>query len=129
MFLIITLFVIGNVLAWFQSNSQFMWTWWYDHPITTVLIYSIPTGLAFFYGWRYAVEHFDGSLWAARMFAFGVAGAYLGFNLLAHLKKHFDNVQQTNGIVGIVLLSHAVFAVLLKLYFFKHILIKEEETF
>ena len=73
MFLIITLFVIGNVLAWFQSNSQFMWTWWYDHPITTVLIYSIPTGLAFFYGWRYAVEHFDGSLWAARMFAFGVA--------------------------------------------------------
>ena len=63
------------------------------------------------------------------MFAFGVAGAYLGFNLLAHLKKHFDNVQQTNGIVGIVLLSHAVFAVLLKLYFFKHILIKEEETF
>ena len=67
--------------------------------------------------------------WIGIMFAFGVAGAYLGFNLLAHLKKHFDNVQQTNGIVGIVLLSHAVFAVLLKLYFFKHILIKEEETF
>ena len=71
--IIISLLSLGNVLAWFQSNSQFLWKWWYDHPVTTVFIYSIPTGLAFYYGWRYSVELFDGSLWSARMFAFGVA--------------------------------------------------------
>jgi protein YIPF1/2 len=67
--------------------------------------------------------------WIGIMFAFGVAAASLGFNLLAYLKKHVENIQQTNGIVGAVLLSHAIFAVLLKLYFFKHIQIVEEDTF
>ena len=66
--------------------------------------------------------------WIGIMFAFAVAAAYLGFNLLAHLKKHFGDLQKIHGIVGLVLLSHAVFAVLLKLYFFKHITIKEENA-
>lgn len=77
--LIITiLFIAGNVLAWFQANSQFLWEWWYERPILTVFLYSIPTSLAFFYGWRYAVESLGGSLWAARMFAFGIATIIFG---------------------------------------------------
>jgi len=71
--IIIILFAIGNILAWFQSNSQFLWKWWYDHPMTTILIYSIPTAFTFYFGWRFAVEAFGGSLWSARMFGFGVA--------------------------------------------------------
>ena len=66
--------------------------------------------------------------WIGIMFAFAVAASYLGFNLLAHLKKHFGDLQKIHGIVGLVLLSHAIFAVLLKLYFFKHITIKEENA-
>ena len=71
--LIVALFIVANIVAWFQSNSQFVWNWWYQRPIFTVLAYSIPTSFAFYYGWRYAVEAFDGSLWGARMFAFGIA--------------------------------------------------------
>lgn len=70
---IIILFILGNTLAWFQANSQFIWKWWYDRPILTILLYSIPTSFTFYYGWRYAVDYFDGSLWSARMFAFGLA--------------------------------------------------------
>lgn len=70
---IVSLFVIGNLLAWFQANSQFIWKWWYDRPLLTILIYSVPTSFTFYYGWRYAVDYFDGSLWSARMFAFGLA--------------------------------------------------------
>ena len=73
----IVLFILGNILAWFQANSQFLWQWWYDHPVTTVLMYSIPTSLAFFFGWRYAVEA-TGSLWSARMLGFGVATIIFG---------------------------------------------------
>ncbi len=73
----IALFIIGNILAWFQANSQFVWKWWYEHPVTTVLIYSIPTSLAFYFGWRYAVES-TGSLWSARMLGFGVATIIFG---------------------------------------------------
>ncbi len=66
------LLLIGNVLVWFQSNSQFIWKWWYDHPLTTIFIYSIPTAIAFYFGWRYAVEAM-GSLWSARMLTFGIS--------------------------------------------------------
>ena len=68
----ILLFAVGNVLAWFQANSQFLWKWWYDHPILTVFIYAVPTSMAFFFGWRYSVGVL-GELWAARMIGFGVA--------------------------------------------------------
>ncbi len=67
----IILFAAGNILAWFQANSQFLWEWWYDRPILTVFLYAIPTSMAFFFGWRYAVEATD-SLWSARMLGFGI---------------------------------------------------------
>lgn len=73
----ILLFAIGNILAWFQANSQFVWKWWYEHPMFTILIYSIPTSFAFYYGWRYAVES-TGSLWSARMLGFGLATMIFG---------------------------------------------------
>tara|TARA_Y100001970_G_C14002282_1_gene734031 strand:- start:458 stop:811 length:354 start_codon:yes stop_codon:yes gene_type:complete len=83
--IIAVLFIFGNILAWFQSNSQFLWQWWYDRPIFTILIYSIPTAFTFFYGWRFAVEAFDGSLWSARMFGFGVAT--IVFAAMSYLMK------------------------------------------
>jgi len=73
----VILFIFGNILAWFQANSQFLWQWWYNHPITTVFIYAAPTSLAFFFGWRYAVEA-TGSLWSARMLGFGVSTIIFG---------------------------------------------------
>lgn len=80
----VILFILGNILAWFQANSQFLWKWWYDHPILTVLIYAIPTSMTFFFGWRYAVEA-TGSLWSARMLGFGVATIIFG--IISYLLK------------------------------------------
>lgn len=68
----IILFIIGNILAWFQANSQFISDWWYNRPVFTVLLYSIPTSFAFFYAWRFSVESLGSSLWSARMLSFGV---------------------------------------------------------
>jgi hypothetical protein len=70
--LISLLFIMANVLAWFQVNSQYIWGWWKEHPVTTVLIYAVPTSMCFFFGWRTAVDYF-GHLWSARMFAFGLS--------------------------------------------------------
>lgn len=73
----VILFILGNTLAWFQANSQFLWKWWYDHPFLTIFMYSIPTSMAFYFGWRYAVEA-TGSLWSARMLGFGVSTIIFG---------------------------------------------------
>jgi hypothetical protein len=67
----ISLLILGNIMCWFQMNSQFIWVWWRDHPVFTVVLYAIPTGLSFYFAWRYAVEAL-GSLWAAKMLSFGV---------------------------------------------------------
>ena len=75
----ILLFIVGNIFAWFQFNSQFVWEWWRDRPFTTVFIYAIPTALCYLYGAKYAYMD-TGEAWAGRLLAFGAS--YLVFPLL-----------------------------------------------
>ena len=72
-------FVGGHTLGWFQVNSQFVWEWWRQRPITTVCIYAIPTALCYLYGARYAYMD-TGEAWAGRFLAF--AASYLVFPVL-----------------------------------------------
>ncbi len=73
------LFSLGHVLAWFQLNSQYIWDWWRDHPVTTVAIYSFPCGLLFYFGWRHATVAME-SVWSARLITFGIS--FLVFPIL-----------------------------------------------
>jgi hypothetical protein len=73
------LFAIGQSLAWFQLNSQFVWEWWKQHPITAVVVYGFPTGLCFLYGVRLAYESM-GQVWGPRFLIFSMS--YLTFPIL-----------------------------------------------
>jgi len=73
------LFALGQTLAWFQINSQFVWEWWREHPIFAVCLYGIPTGLCFLYGVRFAYEEM-GQVWGPRFLIFSMS--YLTFPLL-----------------------------------------------
>ena len=75
----VILFTIGNILAWFQFNSQFVWDWWKDKPFVTVLIYAIPMSLCFWCGTKIIVEETD-ALWTSRLIAF--SASYLIFPAL-----------------------------------------------
>ena len=66
------LLLLGNILAWFQGNLQFVSDWWYSRPFFTIIIFAIPTATCFFFGWRFLVEYLDESLWSARLFSFGL---------------------------------------------------------
>jgi hypothetical protein len=68
----ILFFTIGNVLAWFQYNSQFVWPWWRDKPVITNLIFAIPMGLCFWYAVRQVVNT-TGLLWTSKLVGFGVS--------------------------------------------------------
>ena len=68
----IALFAIGNILAWFQFNSQFVWEWWQDRPILSNVIFAIPMGLCFWYAIKYIVED-SGELWASKLIGFGTS--------------------------------------------------------
>lgn len=66
--------VMGNIIAWFHMNGQFLgdkyeWitksNWW-------VLIGGIPISFLFYYSTRLSYEHF-GYYWAIRPIGFGLA--------------------------------------------------------
>tara|TARA_A100001015_G_C14987599_1_gene712284 strand:- start:818 stop:1156 length:339 start_codon:yes stop_codon:yes gene_type:complete len=58
-------FFLGQILGWFQLNSQYLSEWWRDKPVSAAFIIGVPTSIAFWYAWRMIVEA-TGSVWTAR---------------------------------------------------------------
>ena len=79
-------FIIGNILAWFQFNSQFVWGWWKDKPILPNVIFAIPMGLCFWYAVKYIVED-TGLLWTSKLVGFGVSNVIFAILTYALLKE------------------------------------------
>ncbi len=68
----ILFFVLGNVIAWFQFNSQFVWKWWQDKPVLINTLLAIPMGLCFWYAIKNIVESTE-QLWSSKLIGFGVS--------------------------------------------------------
>ncbi len=66
----IIIFMIGQVGGWFQLNSQYMWEWWADRPITSAIVFGVPTSMSFWYAWRMIAGATD-SVWTARFIGSG----------------------------------------------------------
>ena len=66
----ILFFTLGNIIAWFQFNSQFVWDWGKDKPMLSNFIFAIPMGLCFWYAIKYIVED-TGLLWTSKLIGFG----------------------------------------------------------
>jgi hypothetical protein len=69
--LVVALFTMGHISAWFQFNSQFIWDWWKERQMLSVLIYSLPTSFFFILGTKHAVEMTE-SVWSSRLLGYGV---------------------------------------------------------
>ncbi len=66
----ITLFTLGQILIWYQTNGQFINKWAREHPFFMALIFSLPISYMFIYATKYIVEYFDGVLWPGRFIGF-----------------------------------------------------------
>ena len=80
------LFFLGQALAWYQTNGQFISPWIKNNPILVSTIVGVPIGLLYIYGTKYVAEYSDGELWPVRIVGF-VTGI-LGFTALTYL--HLD---------------------------------------
>ena len=65
-------FVVGNIIAWFQYNSQFVWEWWHDKPLAANALYAIPAGLCFWHAVK-NIKEATGELWVSKLIGFGVS--------------------------------------------------------
>lgn len=67
----ILIFILGQTLAWFNLNLQFMSDWWKERPVFTILVFSFPIGVMFLYGTKWVVED-AGYYWASRIIGFSI---------------------------------------------------------
>lgn len=77
----VLVFSLGQILGWFQLNSQFIWKWWESKPIISALVFGLPTSIVFWYAWRMISISTD-SVWSARFIGSGTG--FLVFPLLTY---------------------------------------------
>ena len=71
--------------AYVQTNGQFLWPWFKEHPFLVSLVFGSVIGFGFITSATYITEYFDGSLWPARIFSFSIG--VTAFALMTYLLK------------------------------------------
>ena len=66
----VLLFTFGQTLIWYQTNGQFKWKWFAEHPFLVACIFSIPISYAFIIASKLIVAYFGGTLWPGRFIGF-----------------------------------------------------------
>ncbi len=79
----VALYFFGQTLIWYQTNGQFKWPWFAEHPFIVSCIFAIPISYGFIWGTKFVVEHFDGALWPGRFIGF--ACGMVTFAILTNL--------------------------------------------
>ena len=64
--------VIAHCVSWFGFNSQFVWNFWKDKPLLSLLIFSTPATLIFWYTGHY-LHSTSKSLWSLRWLMFAAS--------------------------------------------------------
>ena len=100
----ISLFFIGQILIWYQTNGQFRWDWCAKNPFAMALIFSIPISFAFIIATRHVVGYFDGQLWPGRFIGF--ATGMLSFAFLTSF--HMNEGINAKTVISLVLASTLV---------------------
>ena len=65
------MFLLGQVLVWYQINGQFLSEWIKSHPLTMSLV-GVPISLVYIYATKDLVEAFNGDLWPQRLIGFAM---------------------------------------------------------
>ena len=80
------LFLLGQVLVWYQINSQFLSTWVEDRPITMSLL-GIPISYVYIYATKDLVNAFNGDLWPQRLIGFSMGMIAFAFLTWIHFHQ------------------------------------------
>jgi len=80
------LFLLGQILVWYQINGQFLSVWMKEHPLAVSLL-GIPISFTYIYATQYLVEAFDGELWPQRLIGFAMGMLAFAFLTWLHLDE------------------------------------------
>lgn len=80
------MFLLGQVLVWYQINGQFLSEWIKSHPLTMSLV-GVPISLVYIYATKDLVEAFNGDLWPQRLIGFAMGMIAFAFLTWFHFNE------------------------------------------
>jgi len=80
------LFLLGQILVWYQINGQFISEWMKKHPVW-VSFMGVPISYVYIYATQHLVEAFDGDLWPQRLIGFSMGMIAFAFLTWFHLNE------------------------------------------
>ena len=80
------LFLLGQILVWYQINGQFLSDWIKSHPLVMSLM-GIPISYVYIVATRDLVIAFDGELWPQRLIGFSMGMIAFAFLTWFHLNQ------------------------------------------
>ena len=78
------LFLLGQAMIWYQTNSQFFSSWAKDHPYVMAAA-GWPNSYILIYATGFVVKGFDGALWPGRLVGFASGMAVMAFFTYMHM--------------------------------------------
>ena len=80
------LFLLGQILVWYQINGQFISEWIKDRPMVMSLL-GVPISFIYIYATQYLVEAFNGDLWPQRLIGFSTGMFAFAIFTYIHLNQ------------------------------------------
>ena len=80
------LFLLGQIMVWYQINGQFISEWIKARPWLMSLC-GIPISYTYIYATQHLVEAFDGELWPQRLIGFAMGMIAFAFLTWFHLNQ------------------------------------------
>lgn len=98
LFLGLFLFLLGQIGAWYQTNSQFLSVWAKNNPWIIALM-GIPVSLVYIKATEYIALTFDGQIWPTRLLGFAMG--ILAFTCLTYIHLN-EGITLKTGVILIL---------------------------
>lgn len=85
----VILFLLGQILVWYQLNGQFISDWIKNRPILMSLM-GVPISYVYLYATKYTVAAFDGDLWPQRLIGFSMGMIAFAILTWIHLNQSLN---------------------------------------
>ena len=98
LFLGLFLFLVGQIGAWYQTNSQFISTWAKNNPWILTLV-GVPVSYLYIKATEYIAFTFDGQIWPTRLLGFSMG--ILSFTCLTYIHLN-EGITLKTGVILIL---------------------------
>ena len=98
-----SLFLLGQLITFYQLNGQFIWEWFRKHE-WAIALFGVPISFIFIWATRTTVAGFDGLLWPARFIGFGTGMIIYAFAVWYYMGEPISTKTAISLLLALVLI-------------------------